>query len=169
MIIGGIGRRGIYWCDSAILPGKVEIGVIMFNCKIFESEVRDFGGFYRIERVGQQNPSDGDGVQAVASVFLPCVIDGGDRVLAPELRYGQRLKLCDEDLIRTWGYYAGNVCGIKIIVPPLFRARSAIYRADTWKGCFATGIDWAEKNLDMLASDLAVRKRALERAEWSGP
>ena len=112
------------------------------------------GAALQVRKAGQQKPSEGDRVLAIANIMLP-EIDGK---LAPGYQYEERCVLAGQALTADWGESV-PFNGMQM------RVRTLAGTGDTWKEAFEGIHADAYAELEKLKVLLDVRAEALKRAE----
>ena len=113
------------------------------------------GGFYEVERFGQQLVCEGDDVEVRVTVYLPCD-DRGE--LRSDLRFEARLLLIGEYLGSSWGVYEHDV-------NTDHRFKRLVFSAKKWASAFENATTAGDELLDRLEIMLDDRAQALIDAE----
>lgn len=110
-------------------------------------------GRYTIERVGQQEASDGDGVIVRATIYLPCADDSVG--LARACCFGNRLQVAGE---YPWPYWGTHLTASQE------RTHSQCVVGQTWLEAETLAEEWAVAELGKLHAAIRARQRALRCA-----
>lgn len=112
------------------------------------------GGYYLVERTGQEDVETGDRVRVIATICLPC--SGETEKLRGDLRFGWRLEVGNSALFSDWGFKSQD---------SFVRHRRLSFYASTWAAAFASAEEWAHTELQRLDDAIAARAQALADAE----
>ena len=113
------------------------------------------GGYFTLERHGQ-NPADvDDDVIVKATIYLPSHEETSTR-LNKDLIFGNRLKFCGEALHYNWGSQSYDTKA---------RYIEKYFPAPTWKEAFSDADNWVSDEFDKLRTIITQRKQALIDAE----
>lgn len=111
------------------------------------------GGYYIIERIGQQNPCEGDGV--IVSCTIHFAVAHGPR-LDEAIAFGDRIQVADQPLWSSWG---------ALNAEKRTRFITKQFTAETWAAAFEAAHRWADGELLNLDHAIAARAQALADAE----
>lgn len=116
------------------------------------------GGYYTIERAGQEDPFSGNKIKVKGTILLPTENEEGrDRKsLKSNLLFKEKVKVLGRGLFSNWGD-GFNFNG--------YRDKSFSKKASKWSEAFKEAQEYAEKELQKLEDALAARAKALEDAE----
>ena len=112
------------------------------------------GGYYTIERVGQDRPENSDDVIVKAKILLP---SNNNTWLDENIRFNERCRIGGIQLGYSWGQpYTSNL---------KYRYITLAFSAKKWATAFREASTYAEAELNKLETALADRAKALADAE----
>lgn len=114
-------------------------------------------GYATLVRNGQEHSLNGDGVQVLATIYLPTLRNEGNYI-HPNIEFGLRLKIAGEFLTKYWGSQAPND-------HKAMRYTQLNFIASTWKAAFKNAMHWTREERTKLESALKIRADALINAE----
>lgn len=115
-----------------------------------------------VVRNGQQPPDAGNGVVAVATLYLP--MERGEKAtegamtLLGDLQFSHRLCIMGAALTPIWGWGDSSS-------HPLYRYREQQQVAPRWNSAMQAALQVAESELWKLVGSLKIRLKALQDAE----
>lgn len=109
---------------------------------------------YKIERYVQKLPDQGNNIQALGAIYLPC--NSNNTYLKGELRFGTKLRIAGRTLYYDWGQY---------IAEKNVREENKVFESDRWYKAFEDAEKWCQSELQKLVDAISERKKALVDAE----
>lgn len=114
------------------------------------------GGWFEIERVGQQEAHTGNSIEVKLGVYLPCQADRGH--ISEKLIFGNVVEIINVSLWGDWGKWLNYADGCREICK--------YFTATKWSKAFIDAREYATAELNKLEKALMERKKALEAAEY---